>query len=253
MVITIITSFDLSGRISESVEQIWKGCFEFWLKEKKIPLFLSFFCTPTNLATWHGQSQCEVAFLRYSHTPPHLSWGQVPTAVSWTHGVIFFWMTSCGGTVTALHDVALIDISKLYLFIFCLLLYIYIYTVLYIGSLWSAVKRCLSWLVPVVHNVTDWLVDYNWKWPLTLCAIVPCALVMFYFLLWGSCVWMYCIFLFLYFFTFTSTVFFFPSKLWFFLWKTESLQKGPFSPAPHPIDSCLVERWPRWPYVCVAN
>lgn len=59
----------------ESVEQIWKGCFEFWLKEKKIPLFLSFFCTPTNLATWHGQSQCEVAFLRYSHPPPHTRHG----------------------------------------------------------------------------------------------------------------------------------------------------------------------------------
>lgn len=135
MVITIVTLFDLPGRISESERTNGKGCFEFWLKEKKIPLFLSFFCTPTNLATWHGQSQCEVAFLRYSHTLPlHLSWGQVPTAVSWTHGVILFWMTSCGGTVTALHDVALIDISKLYLFIFCPpFICIYIYT-LYIVS-----------------------------------------------------------------------------------------------------------------------
>lgn len=33
-------------------------------------------------------------------------------------------------------------------------IYIYIYCSLNIGSLWSAVKQCLSWL-HVVHNATD--------------------------------------------------------------------------------------------------
>lgn len=79
-----------------------------------------------------------------------------------------------------------------------LLLYIYILYIVY----WQFVE--CSKTMPFLAGTcctecnwrADWLVDYNWKWPLTLCAIVPCALVMFYFLLWGSCVWMYCIFYF---------------------------------------------------------
>lgn len=146
----IMNIFDLAGKISEIVvHKHTGGSLKSDSRKRKSHCFFLFFFTPTNLATWHGQSQCEVAFLRYSHTPHrHLSWGQVPTAVSWTHGVIFFWMTSCGGTVTALHDVALVDISELYLFIFCppFIYILYIYFILYIGSLWSAVvDELIGW------------------------------------------------------------------------------------------------------------
>lgn len=133
-----------------------------------------------------------------------------------------------------------------------LLLYIYIY-ILYIVS-WQFVEcskpvpflagTCCNWRV-------DWLVDYSWKWPLTLCAIVPlcpCDVLLF---LWGSCVWMYCLFYIS--ISSHSRQQCFAGKLYilFYFYKSlDSLQKGPFLPS---IDSCLAEKRPRWPYVCEAN
>lgn len=167
MIITIVILFDLPGRKSASERiHIWKGCFEFWLKEKKIPLFLSFFCTPTNLATWNGQSQCEVAFLRYSHTlPPTPVMG--PSSHScklnpWCHFLlddVMWWDCDC----VAWRGVDLhLNSFSLYS---ALLLYI-----LYIVS-WQFVE--CSKLMPFLAGTccsscnwrADWLVGYTWKWP----------------------------------------------------------------------------------------
>lgn len=74
---------------------------------------------------------------------------------------------------------------------------LFIYCTLYIGNLWSAVKRPISSLVPVVHNVTVWwlvgwfLLEVAFN-PFVLLYRVP--LWVFHFLLWGSCVSMYSIF-----------------------------------------------------------
>lgn len=60
--------------------------------------------------------------------------------------------------MTALHDVALIDISKLSLYI---LPYFYIYLYILYIVYWQFVEcsnRCLSWLVPVTDVLTCWLI-----------------------------------------------------------------------------------------------
>lgn len=99
---------------------------------------------------------------------------------------------------------------------------------MYLGSLWSAVNWCLSWLVPVVHHVTDvltgWLVIpgsglkpfvLSYRVPLW-CFTFPCGIHVY------GCP----LFSILYSFTFTSSVF--SSKLflcfftivWFFAKRT---------------------------------
>lgn len=68
VVITIII-FDLSGRIRECGSNVQKVLSNVTLgKENPTVSFL--LLHPTTTATCHGQSQCEVAFLRYSHTLP---------------------------------------------------------------------------------------------------------------------------------------------------------------------------------------
>lgn len=157
---------------------------------KENPTVSFFFFTPT---TWQPDMANHSVRWPFSaiatHLPPPTPvMGQVPSAVSWTHGVIFiFWMTSCDGTVTALHDVAFIDIFKSISIYSALLLYIfYIYTVYCILAV-CGVQFSMPFLAGICKWRADWLVDYNWKWPLTLCAIVSCALVMFY-IFCGVCV-----------------------------------------------------------------
>ncbi len=205
-----------------------KGALNSDLRKRKSHCFFPSFAPPPTWQPDTANHSVRWPFFAIATPTTHPSWGQVPTAVSWTHGVIFFWMTSCGGTVTALHDVALIDISQLYLYIMPSLYILIVY--------WQFVEcsKTMPFLAGTCCTYCNWraywLVDYNWKWPLTLCAIVPCALVMFYFLLWGSCVWMYCIF-----YSSISShshqcFFFVQQTVFSLIRKSESLQKGPFSP-----------------------
>lgn len=54
----------------------------------------------------------------------------------------------------------LISLNSLYSALLHIYIYICILCILFLGSLWSAVNRWLSWLVPVVHNVTDVLTGW---------------------------------------------------------------------------------------------
>lgn len=187
-----MTSFDSSGRIKWGCgAKVWRdqknkgvgvaaAALNSDFTQEKIPTFLFLLLLhpsptpPANPDT--ANRQCEVAFLRYSHAPrslppTHTSLsrrGRVAATCKFEPMVSFsFWMTSCGGTVTALHDVALswylytLSSAFLYTKHFYVDIYIFIHTLCigYWHSLWSAVKWRLCWL-PVAHDVTGVLTDW---------------------------------------------------------------------------------------------
>lgn len=196
-------------------------------EEKKIPLFLSFFCTPTNLATWHGQSQCEVAFLRYSHNP-HPTPVMGPSSHScklnpWCHFLlddVMWWDCDCvawRGVDWYLSTLSLYILPSSD---------IYILYIVY----WQFVEcsKTMPFLA-VVHNVTDvltgWLIiSGSCLLPFVLLYRVPlwCFTFSCGVHVYGCTVFSISLLLYIH-----INVFFLQKTMIFF---SQSLQKGPFSP-----------------------
>lgn len=109
----------------------------------------------------------------------------------WCH-FFFGWRHVVGLWLRCMTWRLLISLNSISLYSALLLYISYIYTVYCILAV-CGVQYSMTFLAGICKWSDDWLVDYNWKWPLTLCAIVSCSLVMFYISCW-VCGWMYCIF-----------------------------------------------------------
>lgn len=137
----VITWFVMSGDNKWKCGTNMERVFWFITKGKENPT-VSFllFALPTNLATWHGQSQCEVPFLCNSNTPsPHTSvMGSSSHSCKlnpWCHFLlddVMWWDCDC----VAWRG---IDIFKLSWSLFCPPLHIYIYFYILYIEYWQLV------------------------------------------------------------------------------------------------------------------
>lgn len=199
-------------------------CFEFWLHagEKSQRFYFSFFCTlrqpprrtltrPTASVRWPFSAIATPLAPSPPHTQAGRGGAELPQLVSlnpWCH-FLFGWRHVVGLWLRCMTwrwvDISTLSLPPSSILNISTLIYIYTHSLYWIlaqlvecSKMTPLLATCGTWC----NWRAYWLVDKNLEWPLTLCAIVLCALVtFFFFLLWGSCVWMFCISL--YFFTFT--------------------------------------------------